>query len=553
MKKKQRDFGKALAWLILIGVFSVHLFLIKKWCDRNFIHFFTSSSAFLSDLSLVYQAVVGSKCSPLDFSIFAKWSHMGVGRYWPPLPHMINLWILIALPLKWFFLRNFIYLAMIMSGIYAATRFLTQSNLCGALAAAIFSCYPIVGVEMLACEVQLPVTACIVWGFWGYLRSQSFTKFWASAFVGICTVAALYCDRLTPGFFFIPLFLIPANFRKKKSWIFMSLVLIFVICCAWPFYQPWIKRFLDGNFMATLFSQPSTPRVSLSAHYRIVLRDPLFLSAHLSYYFISLILLLGYGFAGLLLLGAAFFQRLKKPEIKVVWFAMIVPLIIFIVIVKKDFVYIFPLCIYFAIITSIGIFLVREKIFQYALVVATIALMVFQCRDLFMPNVPRGALISREMEALSAQNIHLLMPLQKQDYASYKLYRSSPNNFQQQMLSTVDQLKPVLDAPSAPGMPQKVIMVDLWDPDAWRGTVFFLRIFFPKVKVRDDERIKVPDTESRRKFSGDSRQDFFYLLSDKKIYDDENALKNFEEASWKSIEPEYRFPDGRITLYRVKR
>jgi hypothetical protein len=201
MKKKHGNLEKALAWLILLGVFLAHLFLLKKWCDRNFICLFTSSRIFLNDLSLVYQAAAGSQCDLFDFSVFSKWGQMGTGHYWPPLPHMINLWALIALPLDWFFLRNFIYLAAIMSGIYAATRFLTRSSLCGALAAVIFSCYRIVGVEMLTCEVQLPVTACIVWGFWAYLRSQSFTKFWPSAWVGVFMVLALYCDRLTPGFF----------------------------------------------------------------------------------------------------------------------------------------------------------------------------------------------------------------------------------------------------------------------------------------------------------------------------------------------------------------
>jgi hypothetical protein len=427
-----------------------------------------------------------------------------------------------------------------MSGIYAATRFLTRSSLCGALAAVIFSCYRIVSVEMLACEVQLSATACIVWGFWAYLRSESFTKFWPSAFMGVFMVAALYCDRLTPAFFFIPLFLIPANFREKKSWVFMSLALVFVIGCVWPFYQPWIKTNF-GRANISLFSQDLTPMMSPIESYKVVLHDPFFLFAHLSYYFISLASMLGYGFAGLLLVGALFFQRLTKPGAKVVLFATIVPLVIFILIVKKDFVYIFPLCIHFSIITCTGIFLVRKKFFQYALVGMTVGLAVFQCHDLFVTNVHRPAWFSPKWEALFTRKIPLLMIAEACIDSSVGIRRKIP--------PIIDYLRPALDAPSAPGAPQKVVMVDLWENGAHHSTVFFLRVFFPKVKVLNP----VTEPDFGRRFFGDLEQDFFYLLSDKEKYEGQNALKNFGEASWQSIKPEHRFPDGRITLYRVQR
>jgi hypothetical protein len=316
----------------------------------------------------------------------------------------------------------------------------------------------------------------------------------------------------------------------------MSLALVFVIGCVWPFYQSWIKtNFIRGNMI--LFSQTATPMMSPIGYYKVVLRDPFFLFAHLSYYFISLVSLLGYGFAGLLLVGGAFFQRLTKPEAKVVWLATIVPLAIFILIVKKEFVYISSLCVYFAMITGIGIFLVRKKIFQFVLIGMIVVSAVFQYRDLFMANARKPPLFSPELKALGARKIPLLMTAVPYVGASIGIRRK--------ILSIVGQLRPLLDDPSVPGAPQKVIMVDLSQNAKHHSAVFFLRFFSPKVKVLN------PDFG--RRFFGDLEQDFFYLLSDKEKYEGQNALKNFGEASWQSIKPEYRFPGGRITLYRVQR
>ncbi|MFH0986209.1 MAG: hypothetical protein V1882_11890, partial [Candidatus Omnitrophota bacterium] len=124
-----------------------------------------------------------------------------VGTYWPPATFMVSVWTLLVLPGQWFFLPNFFYLAMIMLGIYCSIRFLTGNNIHSMLAAVIFSCYWFVMIQLVAFELQLAATACIVWSFYWYLRSCFFTHLWQSLLVGLFMVLALYCDRVAPGFF----------------------------------------------------------------------------------------------------------------------------------------------------------------------------------------------------------------------------------------------------------------------------------------------------------------------------------------------------------------
>ena len=353
MEKKKRVLPQYFVWVVFFAVLSLHFFLAVKWQRQFFIYFIDSCHAFIEAVSQAYQDVINSQHG---FPVFYKFNLMGVGTYWPPIVFIIGLWTLLALPVQLFFLPNFFYLAIIMLGIYFSTRFLTGNNLYSMLAAVIFSCYWSTMIQCVSFEVQLAVTACIAWSFYWYLRSCFFTRLWPSLLVGLFMVFALHCDRLTPGLFLFSLFLIPENFKNKKSWLLMGWVLVFVMICAWPFYSKWITNFfLHPSALATIFNQ-GDDFSSPTEVYRTILHTPPFLFAHLSYYFIFLTEnLLGYGFTALLVLGLFLLHRLKKPYAKVVWIVLGIPFIVFIGIFKKNSMYIFPLCIYFAMISGIGI------------------------------------------------------------------------------------------------------------------------------------------------------------------------------------------------------
>ena len=282
LEKVKKDLSRYLVGVFFFAVLGVHLFLAVRWQKQFFIYCFYNSIWFTEIVSKTYQDMVNLQHG---FSAFAVFCRIGFGAYWPPVVPLVGLGMLLVLPVQWFFLPNFFYLAMIMLGIYCSVRFLTGNRLYSMLAAVIFSCYWFVLIQLVAFELQLAATACIVWAFYWYLRSYFFMRLWPSVGVGLCMVMGLYCDRVTPGLFVFALFLVPGNFRNKRSWLLMALTLALVLICAGPYYKEWAGKIINSGGVAFCFSQGTDVSMPGEA-YRAVLRNPQFLLAHLSYYFI---------------------------------------------------------------------------------------------------------------------------------------------------------------------------------------------------------------------------------------------------------------------------
>ena len=537
MEKVKGNPSRYFVWALFFGVLCVHLLLALIWQRQFFVYFFVNTATFMEAVSWACWDIVHSH---KGFPIFYAFTRVGLGGYWPPLVPMIGLWTLLLLPAPWFFLPNFFYLAMIMLGIYFSTRILIGDNFYSMLAAVIFSCYWFVTIQLVAFELQLAATACIVWSFYWYLRSCFFTRFWSSLLVGLFMVLALYCDRLTPGFFIFSLFLVPGNFRNKRSWLLMVLVLALVTICVWPFYGAWKdKVFGNSKLISTVFSYGRKDAAFPLEAFRTVWHNPQFLWAHLSYYFISVPeRLLGYGFTALLLSGMFFVHRLRKPYPQVLWTALGIPLALFIAIIKKDQVYIFPLCIYFAMITSIGIYFIRSRFIRWVLIILMITLSVMQSIlfNSYRVEKPYNSLFSHQFTRLEAQGIPRLF-LQN--------YPWPQNKTTEQVNSIVDQVGPVMKKRASLGERKQAMIVDLASHCVRYSAVFSLR--------KNLYNVKVINAEITEENFDHCNEDFLYLLSDKEPYAAESSPGSSGGCSWKSLEAVFRFPDSAITLYRVRR
>ena len=524
-------------WGIFTIVFLIHLFLAKEWFDGHFVGPFLNSGAFLGAVSQAYQKVVTRQCGCFDFSIFLKCSTGGVGKYWPSLPSMVYLWTLLALSFRWLFLPNLLYLAAIMLGIYLSAKELCGNAFYSMLAAVIFSCYWMVDIQLVACEVQLAATACIAWGFYAYLRSQHFTKLWPTVFMSIFTIMALYCDRLSPGLFLFALFLVPRNFKCKRSMILMAFALILIVVCAWPFYYRWIRKHMNAPAFAFKFNDlQDGPPLPPAEIYRVVLHNPLFLFSHLSFYFISLTeRLLGYGFTALLTLGVVFFRRLNKLKATTLWIATGIPLTAFILVAKKDPVYIFPLCIYFAMITSIGISFIRQRVARSILIGLIAGLTVVQYCFLFRIHNPYSTgYFSHRFKAIHAQGVPRIF---------WRAGGLSKEDFIKDIYSIVGQVKNLLPETFVSGMNSPKLIVDLRENNLQSSVLFFLNLFFPKVEVIDGRREKV--------LSPNPSRETLYLLSNKREYEETDFPKSAAGCSWKSLEAEHRLADSDVVLYQL--
>ena len=551
MKEKGRFFKTVIVCFFFMGVLSLHWVLAQQWYKDHFILFFTSTNAFLDAVTMAYQKVAMMQCSLFDFSIFQKTAvYSGVGTYWPPLPFMLNLWTLSAFPLEWFLLPNLLCLGAIMLGIYSSAKLFCGDDFYSMLAGTIFSCYWLVVLQQVTLGVQLSVTACIVWGFYWYLRSEFFTRFWPSIFLGMFSILALYCDRVSPGVFILPFFLFPRNFRRKRSLLVMGLVIILIVGCLWPFYRSWVAiNLLRASKFSSLIqvSPNGAPSpTTLGEVYRAILQNPVFLWGHLSFYFVSLTeQLLGYGFTGLFIVGAVFFYRLQKLESKIVWFALGAPLFLLTVFVKKSPVYIFPLSIYFALITGMGIFFIRKRALQYTLIGVILCLTALQYDYLL------GGATQNKGDFLSRQFLH--MRQQKIPNCAFETAPSmkviKDKMFSRRIFSMTGQIGAFLSQSSLGGVRIPEVVIDFQDRHATYFTVFLLRKMFPALRFHNAD----SETPFSVRTFGDSKNSFLYVISDKKEYAETDTPREIRGCMKVKPSPEHRFLESGAAVYRLQR
>ena len=465
-----------------------------------------------------------------------EFDRYGLGWYWPSLVPSTYVLTLFLVTFKWFFILNLLYLAAIMLAIYYATRFFIGDIFYSVLAAVIFSSYWVTGLQLVSYEVQLAGTACIAWGFYWYLRSYSFTRFWPSVFVCLAMIVGVYSDRVGPGAYIFTLFFIPENFRNKRSVISMLLISVTVIVFAWPFYHGWVARNLFNPDARLIFFSQTDDTFSIREVYKVILQKPEFLAAHIAYYFISLTeVLLGYGFTGLLAGSLFFFNRLKLVQKKILWIAVLVPLAAFVLIVKKDHVYIFPLCVYFAMITAIGIYFIKNRIVRYVLIFIIMILSIGQHAFFLAPKKAyHGLLFSEQFPKMQGRGIPRLYIDPYPDV----LMLSNTLSF------ITDQVSSYINHSSLSPIRKKVLIVDLDDGRLQQSLTALLNIKLLKIEVVNAFFMSEVMPE-------DCEADDLYLLSDKKIYAE--GVTTSGRCSWSGTASRYRLPGTAITLYGLEK
>lgn len=537
MEKEKEGVSRYWVWGVFFAALGAHLFLAVKWQNQFFASYVNNTAIFMEDLSRDYQRIVSLE---RGFNLFSEFHRFFSGNYWPPVVPVAGLWTLVTFPAQCFFLPNFFFLAMIMLGTYFSTRLLIGSRFYSMLAAVIFSCYWFVMIQLVAFELQLAVTACVAWSFYWYLRSCSFARFWPSLLTGLFMVLSLYCDRLMPGVFVFALFLVPENFRSRKSLLLMAMVMALVVTGAWPFYGKWFNtNFGNPRNIEILFSSYGdfTPPMET---FKTILRDPSFLLAHLFYYFVSLTeKLLGYYFTALLAMGMLFLHRLKKPCAQTFWTVLAVPLMAFVLIPKKDYIYIFPLCFYFSVISGIGIHSLRNKWIRYSLVLLIAVVVVQQYLWLFqLPGGKKDLFFSRQFGKTSSQKPPKLYLLN---------YPNPGKEAVRGAYAIVNAISPLIGKRASSGEQKQALILDLQGYVLQNTAAFLFRVGLPKTKVINSF-YAFPLGQDKT-----CEEDYLYLLSDEKRYAVERGSGEGGGCSWKGLEPLYRLPNSETVLFKVRR
>lgn len=535
MTEKRKDKNSYLIGAILFSVLSAHFVLAAAWQARFFAYFFSNSLSFMEGVSWAYRDFQDAAQGFLVFLRF-PWK-AGLGYYWPPMVPVVGLLNLLVFSPRWFFLPNFLYLFMAMLGIYRATYFLLKDRWCGLLAATIFSCYWFVTIQLVAFDVQLAAAACVAWGFYAYLCSCSFSRVWPSLWAGFFMVLGLYCDRVAPAVFMLPLFLIPQNFQKKRSWLLMGGVLVLVAACVWPFYRVWFSSQLrDAGSVGWLFSQYED-KIEPFAAYKIVLKTPVFLWTHISYYLLAFTeRLMGYGFTTLLVLGLFSLRRLERVHAQTLWIVTGIPLLLFTLMIKKEHVYIFPLCVYAAMISALGIFFLRWRRLRYLLIFSIFIFSLTQYVAFFRPGQwPQGGgpLFGRFFEKMTRIQPPKIF---------FGNYLGTESGGAQRVRLMTEQTLFELDRKRSFEGPRQVIIVDLKSYFMQYAVSFSMRLSSSSPLVLNAFLSWGQSPETL------CRESDLYLLSD----------KYFKEGwgwsggcSWRGLEPVLKVSGSEAILYKV--
>jgi hypothetical protein len=351
-------------WALFIAVFLIHAIVNFFWIKDNFFSHAINSECHMGATGYAYQKITSKEFSIFDMILGIKNGDnvdgmYGVGGYYPPLPHILSVMFLFIKPhFMTLAVQNILYLFFIMLAIYKITDFFLEDKFYSTLAAVIFSFYPIVSFFMKNYEVQLCTLVFVSWGLYFYLISNRLQKLWPSFLFSIFFALSMYSQRLTPALFLAGCFLNPGNFKKKRSILVSIFSAVFICLLCYPFYSRWFKFLTDPKITAMVLAIRTTSPLNA---YNLIVERADYLFFQLFYYPLSLPeQSLGTIFTFLLAIGISGLLFFKHEEKDFLILSVFIPWVIFNLYIKKDWGYIFPLLVLFAVITSIGIFKIRS-------------------------------------------------------------------------------------------------------------------------------------------------------------------------------------------------
>ncbi len=358
--------GRLLFFAVFLAVAGAAYYYI---CAAGFYTLPVNSRCHLEAVLRAWQAVKGGAAFP---GTFFSLNTMGVGSYYPVLAHTCYLGALLVYPVyQALFIPNLIcYLAAAVavqriSGVFLGDGFLSY------LAAAIFMLYPSVVFMLTACEVQMFTLAFIAWGFYCYLRSENFSRFWPSAFFCLFFVLGMYSDRLTPGIFLAACLMNPRNFRLVRSRLGLAVVLAAALIACLPHYLQWIGMLKNPACVNTMITRNNVP---ITRVLDLLKSDIGYILAQVYYYPAAFPdQLLGAWFSLLSCAGLFGLRKFVHPLKGFLIFSLILPAAVFMLFPKKDWVYLFPLLVIIPVATVCGLSSLKKTGQGFVLVVVILA------------------------------------------------------------------------------------------------------------------------------------------------------------------------------------
>ena len=269
---------------------------------------------------------------------------------------------------------NVLYLLILMISVYGITIEITKNRWCALLSSFLISAYPGTIQFMKIFELPIGVIAFTSLSIYFLILSNYFKKTIYTILFAIFVCFSMYMDRATPIIFIIgpvgyTLYraikeIRSKNFDKKISLnIFLMSLIIFIILS--PFYITWIKCYLLDKNRFLAMSGVWTGHSRTEVWKQVInFSSPFFFKRIFFYLTVFPNWLLGSFWSILFLCSIPLFLKNKYRHTYIFLWWLILPIIFFTIIPKKDFSYIMPVLSPIAIMTSIGFYSLKNHLLR---------------------------------------------------------------------------------------------------------------------------------------------------------------------------------------------
>ena len=307
-------------------------------------------------------------------------------EYWPKLHYVFTILFLNMFGMTYISMAmvNTLYLFIIMFVVYGLSLRITKNCWCALFSSFVVTMYPGIIRFMTGYELPIGVIAFSTLSVYFLVLSESFNKATYSALFALSTCCAMYMDRFSPIFFILGPYLYMLLKTKDFTRIRIGNLLLahlIILLILFPFYSNWIH--------ANIFD---TTRIFDSGGYDsrkdfINFNSPYFVQTSLFYLLIMPQYQLGIFWFILFCLALLILIKNKKASAGLLLSWIILPLLIYTVLPKKNFSYTLPLLSPIAIITAYGIFEInRDSLRRFCIFTALMIGLISFTLFLIKPN-----------------------------------------------------------------------------------------------------------------------------------------------------------------------
>lgn len=287
-------------------------------------------------------------------------------QYWPPLHYLASFpFLLVEISRDSFVLSNIFFLSLLVLSTYQLGKRL-ESRAVGLLAAFLVTLFPSIYGNLRHFEPNVPLAAGVTTSLWLLFLSHRFAHRGRSIGFGLAVGLTLLVDRISGAFFIVlPAFIeLVAALRRESSWR-SPRFRASLINAGWSVVAALL---VCGYFYAhffRLYSEEILPQAVqgeiLSTGEQSEFRAPLAWTTLLFYPNSLLDSQVGFGL-GVLLVPALGGALRVAGRLRLVWSWLLVPMLLFTIIQKKQLYYTIPVLPAFALLVSVGVMRVRPRL-----------------------------------------------------------------------------------------------------------------------------------------------------------------------------------------------